>query len=108
MVAAAGLARAVAAEEGPVLWAPVVEPQAVFRHDGLSEALESGVWPESIGVRFAGALRDVRQSKLPGNGAGDQCLATSGQLQAVVGQFPSCDILQFFEHVGQRQCTLAR
>jgi len=73
VVAAAGDGGAIAAEEGPVLRAPVVEPKAVFGDDGLADFFEGG-----------GSEVGRVNAELAGEFGGKENMPSRGDLEAVV------------------------
>src|SRR6266496_2172877 len=51
VISAAGLLGPVTAEESPILWTPVIEPEPVLRHDHLANAFKRRVGPDAIILR---------------------------------------------------------
>ena len=86
MIAAARLLGAIAAEERPILRAPIIEPVPVLCNDGLAQALERVAFPCSIRAGFARFANATLQSQLPGEYDGAPCVTTRGELEAIVGQ----------------------
>src|SRR2546425_6679226 len=65
IIAAARLLGPIAAEKGPILRTPVIEPELVLRHDHVTETFEGSVRPDALLLRNACGLRHVVEAKLP-------------------------------------------
>src|SRR5256884_7647628 len=110
MIAAAGLRRPVAAEERPVLRAPVIEPEPVLCHDSLTETFERRVGPGTVLVRLARVIGEFTETELPGTDARHPCMTARRELKAVFGQvwLAVSRAAEGGEHVHKRQVALTR
>src|SRR5258706_2544811 len=71
MVAAAGLFGAVAAQERPVLRAPVIEPKAILGAHFLAQLFKGWIGPGAIFVRGASQIREVARANFAREGRRD-------------------------------------
>src|SRR5437773_2462856 len=110
IIAAARLLGPIAAEKGPILRTPVIEPEPVLRHNHLTETLERSVRPNPLLVSSARSVRHVLEAKLPRECARQVRLAARRELKAVVGEarLTMGHAAKFGEQVHQRQVALTR
>src|SRR3989441_13123136 len=83
IIAAARLLGPIAAEKGPILRTPIIEPEPVLRHDHLTETLECRVGPNALVVRNARGVRHVFEAKLPRKSARQVRLTARSELKTV-------------------------
>src|SRR5438046_38535 len=108
IIAAARLLGPIASEKGPILRAPVIEPEPVLRDNRLTETLECSVRPNALRVHSTRGVRHVLEAKLPRECARQVRLAARHELKTVVGEarLTMGRATEFGERVDQGQIAL--